>query len=272
MKYDDPIVNDPESIPKILYKYRDWENEFHKSALINTEIYFASFDQFNDPYDGNISLRYHKEDITEENVFKKLYTLAKIVHPDWSEKQIHDYCFKIQKRRFFEDENHIRQVNESYYKKRCEDTGIFSLAMEPDNYLMWSHYGNSHKGFCIGYEIAELKNIITDDFGIFSMYYENELPFFDLFEDDMKFTKKTLCSKSEVWKYEREYRIIRFGYSRKTLNISPEVIAEIIFGVKMEHYTKMQILELIREKYQHARVFEAKLNEDFFKLDIDKIV
>ena len=61
------------------------------------------------------------------------------------------------------------------------------------NPLMWSHYADSHKGFCIVFD-----PLIA---GLFPVKYVKIRP--DKFD-----SHKTLTSKGEVWEYENEYRFI----------------------------------------------------------------
>jgi len=47
-----------EKYPSILYKYRDWEDDYHKRMLTEDEIFFASSEDFNDPFDCAVPIRY----------------------------------------------------------------------------------------------------------------------------------------------------------------------------------------------------------------------
>ena len=85
-----------EDIPTILYKYRDWGNPYNKKLLTDNEVYFASPREFNDPLDCAIPFRYDEKDLTEENIFKKCYQLAKYAHPDWDDTRLHELAFKSQ--------------------------------------------------------------------------------------------------------------------------------------------------------------------------------
>lgn len=49
-------------LPRVLYKYRDRKNRYHRRIIRNNEIYFASPKDFNDPFDCRIS-----PDITQLN-------------------------------------------------------------------------------------------------------------------------------------------------------------------------------------------------------------
>jgi len=119
--------------------------------------------------------------------------------------------------------------------------------------------------------VNELRGLIADGWGIFSMYYENELPYFELYEDDMLYMKKLLCTKTSVWEYEQEYRIIRFGFARKVLKITPKIVSQVIYGLMMEHETKLEVLNLIKNNFPDTKVFEARRNKDLFKLDIYQV-
>jgi hypothetical protein len=45
-------------IPQVVYKYRDWNNPFHKNILLHNEIYLASPKDFNDPFDCRIPMNF----------------------------------------------------------------------------------------------------------------------------------------------------------------------------------------------------------------------
>lgn len=47
-------------IPVILYKYRDFHNEYNKRILFNFEIFLPSTTMFNDPYEGSIPFVYNQ--------------------------------------------------------------------------------------------------------------------------------------------------------------------------------------------------------------------
>jgi hypothetical protein len=38
-------------LPKTLYKFRDWSNEYNRRLLVESELYFSNNYTFNDPFD-----------------------------------------------------------------------------------------------------------------------------------------------------------------------------------------------------------------------------
>lgn len=108
--------------------------------------------------------------------------------------------------------------------------GVLSLTRQPLNALMWSHYGDSHRGVVIGFD-SELsgfsdpeKNIIPSHYG--EVIYSATKPHKDLpiiNEDELmsigtelKFepntfnlAKRAFLYKSIEWAYEEEVRIVK---------------------------------------------------------------
>jgi len=82
-------------LPKTLYKYRDWSNRFHRRLISNQELYFAKPSDFNDPFDGNIPIRWDL--MTEEDCFNKNLELLNTVHKDKNQKQVREYAWKVTK-------------------------------------------------------------------------------------------------------------------------------------------------------------------------------
>lgn len=121
----------------------------------------ASTSMFNAPYEGAIPFVYELDDQTPKNIFIKMYELAKYDYPDWNDTQIHEYCFEGQQKDLLHDETHIERKNEKNRQDIDKSFGIMSLTIHPLNYLMWSHYANSHKGFCIGFDTDLLEETIN---------------------------------------------------------------------------------------------------------------
>lgn len=108
--------------------------------------------------------------------------------------------------------------------------GVLSLTRQPLNALMWSHYGDSHKGVVLGFD-SDLagfsnpnKNVIPSQYG--EMIYSATKPHKDLpivneqelmsIGDGLKFdsnafnlVKRAFLYKSIEWAYEEEVRVIK---------------------------------------------------------------
>jgi len=125
------------STPPILYKYRDWDNEFHKRIITNQEIYFSSADQLNDPYDCALPLRMNREQLTRENIVLKCSQLISSEHPEWDDSKVQMEANKEADAGRMFDEAHLKSVEKDGQKKLNEFLGIFCVSSLYDNFLMW---------------------------------------------------------------------------------------------------------------------------------------
>ena len=101
--------------------------------------------------------------------------------------------------------------------QRLYSSGIYSLSKPqinetfPCNELLWAHYANSHKGFCIEYDLDKLSNNISCDFDItnvINVTYKSNRPKVFNNEDVFLTQQKVFGTKSMVWEYENEVRLI----------------------------------------------------------------
>ena len=250
--------------PKVLYKYRNWCNEHHRKILFDFEIFLSSASKFNDPYEGNIPFEYDPTELTRENIFLKLYSIAKHDHPDLEESQIHSIVYDAQQKDLINDPSHIEKVRDEVKSRIENEFGILSLTKNPNNFLMWSHYANSHKGFCVGFNSQILFDTIECAIG--PVTYSNKIPKFGLFEPIDVFTVKLLGTKGTFWKYEEEYRIIKQFAANQALQIPAEGIEEIILGCNMNQEERWEIIDLVKKDLPLCRIFELKPSFDYFEL------
>ncbi|EKO3961196.1 DUF2971 domain-containing protein [Vibrio fluvialis] len=129
---------------------------------------------------------------------------------------------------------------------------FYCLTDNPTNNLMWSHYANSHNGFCIEWDGKQLKPE--------KVKYEKRLPSLDVLE--LIESTLGLRSKEELgiqawkalkvklieWEYEQEFRF-NLGKNSKHLisedfgkfalvKSQPEWIKSIVFGHRMPTETR----------------------------------
>lgn len=256
-------------MPKILYKYRDYCKDTNRKTLFDFELFLASTPMFNDPYEGTIPFSYDPQDLTPENIFLKMRELAYAKNPEWSESQIQSYCFEGQQKNLLHDEDFREKFDESIREKIENDFGIISLAPNPFNYLMWSHYANCHKGFCIGFDRDILNETVQGSLG--PVNYDNDIPKFRLFEDIPDFLIKLLGTKSKVWEYEEEYRIIKMNASKQIIKYPKEMIKEIFLGCKMELKNRKEIIDFVKKNSIECQIIETSLNKEKFMLDTLRI-
>lgn len=259
-----------ELLPKTLYKYRDWYNDYHKKILTENQIFFPSQNAFNDPFDAAIPFRYDEKEMTPENIFKKLYETGRESMPHLSEAELINECYKQQNSGIFENGEYWKNYYEKYVESVKRNFGIFSLTTKCSNLLMWSHYANSHKGFCIGFNTEKLFNLVRGTIG--TVVYDDVMPFAPMFDNGLEGITKLLNTKSNDWKYEDEYRMIKSLSANKTFIFEENIIDEIILGLNMNEKSKNEIKEIVDTKLSDIKLFEATKDLNEFKLNIIPIL
>ena len=143
---------------------------------------------------------------------------------------------------------------------------FLSLARQCDNLLMWSHYGDSHKGFVLGFDadssfFAPGNGKARD--GLRKVEYKGTR-----FRCSPNFRKLTLAkqeeemtgllfTKSNDWIYEEELRILahpesatyteilKNGEKCHLFQFPPDALREIIFGFAISEQKREEIIEII---------------------------
>lgn len=162
----------------LVYKYRsnilDGKNEYRQDtvSLLSGEFFAAPFTCLNDPFEASVELPMSKD-----------------------------------------DEHWVTPIKQKIY-----DVGIYSLAkpkdneLFPDNELMWAHYANSHKGFCIEYDLDKLteciENKVFDTRNVIRVHYDVNSPIITEYDDIFSVQRKIFGTKSKPWEYENEVRLV----------------------------------------------------------------
>lgn len=274
LKFNDTVVkeispDDPNflaGVPEILYKYRDWEMSFHQDLILKGEVYFSSFDQLNDPFEGAVPFRYYTEQLTEENMKVKFEKYCRETMHGIEDIEIQERWQHELKTKLWENPDHLREHEANARRKFNEAFGIYSLSEGRDKYLLWSYYANSHKGFCIGFNSKKLVTHLQCS--ITKVSYVPDIPRLNVFEHPMTIGRKLTETKGEIWSHEGEYRLKKMLHARKALKIAPDIIEEIVFGVKTDDKTKNEIKERSLTLNKNIRFYQASLHGEQFILDI----
>ena len=100
---------------------------------------------------------------------------------------------------------------------------------------MWSHYADSHRGFCVEYKNSLVESLLhqSDYVAQHEIAYECELPIVNI--DDDGYSTEPILTKSRCWEYESEHRFVFKNEGLKILSNNPsEVISAIYLGANMD--------------------------------------
>ena len=158
------------------------------------------------------------------------------------------------------------------------DVGIYSLSKPkehetfPNNELLWAHYSNSHKGFCIEYDLDMLTENLSRDFDIsdkINVSYEDERP--EVSETDSLFQvrKKVFGTKSLAWKYENEVRLVFSKGGLKNL-YQKKAISAIYFGLNISLEDRRAIITGMTGK--DVDFYQVERIENSYRLKSTKLL
>ena len=244
-----------------LYKYRVY-NEQNLKILEQRRIYFPAAEKFNDPFDCAIE------------------PIADVADPDelieLTATQFASYNPPIPKDETRRQLESLKNVGPdlmhrilSLFKDReillnRKTLGVFTMSELNDHPLLWAHYADSHRGFCIEFERTP-----TNDFGLAKpMTYSDAYPEVDLFRMLLEQRAKlSVFTKASCWAYEKEWRrvipeanVFRQHYEG--------MISGIIFGAKMKKAHKARIRATFFGD-KKVRYYQARLKERDYGLLIE---
>ena len=182
---------------------------------------------------------------------------------------------------------------------------IACFSEKHDNLLMWSHYADSHRGFCIEYDL-KLLNLNSDILShIYPVLYHNQresFPIKDIIESMRELNdsiyKNEVCDinvdklltlftvKGLDWKYEREWRVIytkKDMYDRSETNsiskslqiLSFPCVSAIYLGYRIDPDIKSNILEIVSRlrntTKRKIKVYEPFLSNKNYNINFKEV-
>ena len=250
-------------VPDLLYKFRgSWDDQNNKDVLINNSLFFSSIKNFNDPFDSQAPFVLDKATPEEriesfKQTFEKSPYVLKKNSRELAIQSENDVNFK---------QNLLNDLLIRIDKDISENVGICCFASDENNCclknnLLWSHYANSHKGFCVVYKaeamiqyLNERNDIIGWDnengyhgySDILEVDYKPECPELDVVSPDKKKEiNKRLSTKSSEWKYEGEYRAIFIDKTNFAEYLPNDLIKKIVLGCRMPEAHKNEIIPVV---------------------------
>lgn len=253
-------------VPKALYKYRDWNNKLHRRIISKQEIYFAKPSEFNDPFDGNIPVRWDL--MTYEDCVNKNMEILNIRHKNKDQNLVRKEAERITaEKTLWHPEKMVKEGSEQIAKWKSI-LGLFSLSSIPDNILMWSHYSNNHTGFLVGLKTNSLIQDCDSDF-IEPITYQKQYPLISGDDDVTQQFYKKFFSKSDLWSYEEEWRISKNHIQNRVVKLKKNTIVQVILGCRMNARDEERIINLCdRSLSQNIRISKAVMDENNFSLNL----
>lgn len=270
----------------MLYQYAPWQEKdkenFTRKNIEASVLYFNTPDSFNDPFDNAPSYNINSE---SRNTLLNIFIQDN--SSNFSDSFINE-AHNISASAF----NNIFKHSD-YNKLHNSKRGITCFSRDNTNILMWSHYANKHSGVCLGFDIDESDEHLVKFFNeqknqrlfpngnacrLLPIKYVSfdERPLIDM-TDERKSWAEILTSKSNLWEYEQEVRIMVLSNNQmifpRTLYYQANCLKEIICGANMKLKTFIRLKNFI-EKLPNANNISISimtLSESAYKMIIRKL-
>ncbi len=278
----------PSYVPGFLYKYTSVARALE--VLLTGEVYFSHRRELNDPFDGKQTIdlstcEKRKEAIINANKIIKKYKekgydlsggLSGIKREEY-----HNRCIK--------DEEFANSQMQKFAKSMdIFNIGVYCFAEQNDSIIMWAHYANNHQGCCLEFNLQEhVSRYVEKGKPCFpfsflrSVKYSDKYPVHVIGEEGA-YPKENSAyiSKSEDWRYEKEWRAIMYDasvispISGKSIGdeihdesiklmkgsglypLDEHLLNGIVLGYKMKDYEKKSIINVARSL--GIRIYQAQ--------------
>ena len=213
------------------------------------------------------------ETLKQKNILDKLQKISKITGRAFvEEEKLAEFQIALEQASIEAN----RHINDNF--------AITCFSKKSDEILMWSHYANKHTGFCVEYDFSKCTNwaaLIT----LFPVIYSKNRPHFpmSIFEQSNNFKDITvkegndsiislirlLLIKSDIWRYEEEWRII--GLQNQLIDkhlLELDIVTKIYLGANISEKNEKEIVDIAKSK--GIPVYRYIMNQEQYTLDCVK--
>lgn len=268
-------------VPPVLYKYRYFDKQNYQfSILESSQLWFSSAKDFNDPFDSILEFDFSDDPKGVIRRCVEFFINNKFPTSSSSQRrtligQMLKGIKNFQNPRNWLYENNVPLAYNMY--------GICSLTSERDNLLMWAHYSDYHKGYCVGLNskvLLEVRKIYEHDptgfIDLMPMNYQDEMPRINFFQsylsDHFREDVITLESiKSNHWKYEKEWRLTYWQHINQSKVFPDNLINSIYLGFRISPENKNKIISMLAKRQIKAEVYETIPSKTKFELIFKRI-
>lgn len=286
--------------PRRLFKYRGFSN-LTLSTVVDDVVYFADPTTFNDPLDTKPALatdlpREALQTILgrliEERTAAEMSAAAKTIRyrgpktldhiarqsRKAAERLLADVRYNATNPDYEVDDPEQFLLGQYIQEEllRRYNKGLFSLAERANCPLMWSHYGDQHRGVCLGYSVpdAAVPDVHKVRYGGSRLVQASAVAAM-LEGDDVArrgVDEAVLLRKAKPWAYEREWRLV----GPRGEQDSPLELEEVIFGMRCAPSVMYAVIQALARRDRPVRFFEIREQRDSFLLvkrsvDIDEL-
>ena len=281
-----------QKVPKRVYKFKAFSAQ-SLELLVEDLVFYANPSEFNDPLDSQPSLKVDLDVadleraltlLIQNRLQSQMSAAAATIKYRGPRTQTHiqELC-ALQARRVLDDIAYKAtdpdfndpppgpakyllglRIEEELLKRY--EAGILSLGRRYACPLMWSHYGDQHRGLCFGYSVPARaadtlhqvcyggsREVLASQ--VLEMLCGSEAA-------KRAVDEAVLLRKAGDWRYEREWRHV----GPRGLHDSPFELEEVIFGLRCNTSVKHAVRTALQQRERDVRLYQMQQSQGNFKL------
>ena len=162
-----------------------------------------------------------------------------------------------------------------------KNLAVLSLAGDYRSTLLWSHYADSFRGYCVGIDVNRLERLLVDRHkrsGV--LFFSDWIQYKSAFPEivpalDQRHRLDQILSlvtiKSDSWRYEEEFRFVFKRPGDYSVQLPPQCITDVILGPQMPPKHCEEISSIVNSRYPHAKVLQARRKPLSFELEFNPV-
>jgi len=242
-----------------LYTYKSLRGEGFARVydiVTRSQFYFSGFTGFNDPFDGQVWPNYDGTDAEKR---------ALMVDAHADSGQPLDEA-KIMAFLALPTDEQSRRAH-SVHVESSASRGVACFTEKETDLPMWAYYADSHRGVCLRFRSPMLLEWRAGLFPPIPVTYSDHYPDVSLYRDTrFKRIRAEVGTKAEVWRHEREWRIVRQGAGY--VPIDPAALDGVILGCRIGGEEEARVKDMLARREPTVELLRAEPAEREFKLDI----
>ena len=272
-----------QSFPSVLYKFKAVDIKkphILEDIVVGSRLYLSSPELFNDPFDM-------KPRVTVEGDLSSLLTKIKSL-PAPSPQAKQDAIKRAQS--IWQKHGWPGISNEFKFQETTEalfrETGVFCFSTSckgsendrasresgPRNNLMWSHYGDSHRGICLQFQVFSYPLILHR---LVRVSYSDSFPEINwispAFEQECLYAA---TNKHSRWSYENEWRQVQLNSAGSYLHFEPSFLSGIILGAKISESSIGEITRILGRRDQMGlpplKKYRAEMKQGSYQIKLSR--
>lgn len=233
--------------------------------MAEPNIWLSSPSHLNDPFEFRPKLDFTA---TRDQLIEAAAQMLKRRNPEWTSHTATAEAVALYLQGRHRDEANLREIQKFAIETCHKEIGLCCLSEVNNSILMWTHYANNHRGYCLQYEATDRTYLFGE---AQKVSYSQNYPVVNIFNTTLEEqTELIFFTKFEGWAYEKEWRVAKTT-GTGLCSYPADLLKGVIFGLRTNDKDKNEIKRYIKCRGHDVRYYQCFQSEDSFALNIVEV-